>query len=81
MAAESTDLIAAARALGPRVRACADEIERERRLPAALVDAFRAAGLFRMWVPRECGGLNTDPLTFFRVVEEVAQVDGAADTS
>src|SRR5689334_5513913 len=39
------DLRAAARALGPRLLKLADEIERERQLPAELVEAFRTVGI------------------------------------
>jgi hypothetical protein len=41
---EQQDLIAAARALAPQIRAAAAEVERERRLPAPLLRALRDAG-------------------------------------
>ena len=72
------DLIAAARRLVPAVRACRDEIERERRLPAALLAALHEARLFRMFIPAALGGLEADPITSMRVVEEIATADGAA---
>jgi alkylation response protein AidB-like acyl-CoA dehydrogenase len=73
----SEALLAAAQAQAPRIRAAADEGERERRLPAALVDAMCAAGLFRMLVPHSLGGGEADLATFARVVEAVAGADGS----
>ncbi|MBI3513950.1 MAG: acyl-CoA dehydrogenase family protein [Proteobacteria bacterium] len=78
MAVASDDLVAAARRLGPAIRACRDDIERERRLPASLLAAMHAARLFRMFIPASLGGLETDPITSMRVVEEIATADAAA---
>ena len=78
--AQSTqpDLIEAARQLAPRIRAGRMESERQRRLPAELVSAMHGLKLFRMFIPDELGGLETDIVTAARVVEEVAAADGAA---
>ena len=70
-------LVEAVRALAPRIRAAADEIERDRRLPPALVQAMKDAGIFRMTLPRAWGGPEIDLLTQIRVIEELAAADGS----
>jgi indole-3-acetate monooxygenase len=70
--------LTAARALTPMLRAMAEEIERERRLPQKAVEGLREAGLFHLTVPRELGGLQVDPVVLAQVVEEVAAADGSA---
>jgi alkylation response protein AidB-like acyl-CoA dehydrogenase len=71
-------LLERARSIGPMLRAHADVAERERRLPKAVLDALAEAGLQRMLVPRSLGGLEVDPVTCARIVEEVASYDSAA---
>jgi len=73
----AADAVVAARALAPRVRELAPEIERERRLPSAVVEALRAAGLFHLLTPRSLGGLEGDPVTAARVVDELASADAS----
>ncbi|MDI9603031.1 MAG: acyl-CoA dehydrogenase family protein [Acidobacteriota bacterium] len=70
-------VVETARSFVPRVLDAADQIEAERRLPAGLVDAFRDAGLFRLFLPREFGGSAASPFT----VIAVAEVLGHADAS
>ena len=72
-----TDILAAVRELTPGIRARVAEIERARRLPADLAQALAAAGLFRMAVPRDVGGLELEPQLLLRAIEAV----GAADAS
>ena len=62
----------------PVLRAHAARAESERRLSAVTVEAMRQQGLFRMWKPRTFGGYEVDPVTAFRVFEEVAHIDSAA---
>src|SRR3546814_17540105 len=62
----------------PEIAARADETERERGLPADLMDHLLDAGLFRMMVPRAFGGEELDHLQACRVVEALARADGSA---
>jgi alkylation response protein AidB-like acyl-CoA dehydrogenase len=73
----SEDLVNVARALEPIIRRHADEAELSHRLSRPVVEAMARAGLFRMWVPRTLGGLEAWPVTAYRVIEEVARLDGS----
>jgi len=83
LSAASADLsgdagvIARAEAVRPMVAAASKEIERDRRLPAALLDALHEAELFRLLLPRSSNGIETDPVTFFHVIETIAQADAS----
>jgi indole-3-acetate monooxygenase len=70
-------VVARAEAVRPMVAAASSEIERGRRLPAALLDALHEAELFRLLLPRSSNGIETDPVTFFHVIETIAQADGS----
>jgi alkylation response protein AidB-like acyl-CoA dehydrogenase len=72
------EFINSARRLQPSIIELRDEIERQRRVPPALLSAMHEARLFKMLVPREIGGLECDPIISMRVVEETAIADGAA---
>ena len=76
--AAAFDPVAAARSLAPFVRDHADEAEDLRRLPRAVAEALRDAGLMRLCVPAAYGGPECDPMTMVRAVVEVARADGAA---
>src|SRR3979409_1904155 len=83
MIATSADLagdqtvIARAEAVRPAVDAASNEIECTRRLPPALLDKLHRAGLFRLLLPRSSNGIETDPMTFFHVIETIARADAS----
>jgi alkylation response protein AidB-like acyl-CoA dehydrogenase len=71
-------LLDATREIGPLIREHADEGEKARRLSPKVFSALKEARLFRMLLPHSLGGLEVDPVTCARVVEEVARYDSAA---
>ena len=70
-------VIARAEALRPYVAAVGTEIEDSRRLPPALLDKLHDARLFRLLLPRSTDGIETDPVTFFHVIETIAKADAS----
>lgn len=75
--AVSYDVIAAAEALAPQIRAARDTIEAERSLPDDLVRTMAKAGLFQLHLPKSMGGPECDMLTAFRVIETLSRIEGA----
>jgi alkylation response protein AidB-like acyl-CoA dehydrogenase len=74
---DAQPLVQAALALRPMIRQYHDEIEREQRMPPALVGQLREAGFYKMVIPRSLGGLQVDTLTYLRVVERLAEGAGS----
>jgi alkylation response protein AidB-like acyl-CoA dehydrogenase len=74
---DRADYIERARALGPAIAASADEVEKKRELPRALVSALTGAGLFRLLQPRELGGGELPPAQFAQAMEEIAKYDAS----
>jgi alkylation response protein AidB-like acyl-CoA dehydrogenase len=72
-----TDILASIQDLAPTIKARATEIEQARRMPADLARSLAAAGLFRMAVPQQAGGLEIEPAAMLRAIEAA----GAADAS
>jgi alkylation response protein AidB-like acyl-CoA dehydrogenase len=70
--------IVTARAVAVQIRAAAEQIERDRRLPVPLVEAMARAGIFRLCVPRALGGGEVDAATTIRTIEELSRADGSA---
>jgi indole-3-acetate monooxygenase len=73
----TTGVLDAAAALQPIVRSYQDQTERELRIPPPLVEQLKAAGLYRLVVPRALGGLEADAMTYLRAAELLAEADGS----
>jgi len=64
--------------LEPMIRAGSAEAEIERRLSAHVAEALRDAGCYHLFRPLSLGGLELDPVSAFRVIEELSRIDSAA---
>src|SRR5262249_57305949 len=58
-------------ALAPMIEAAAGRTEKERKIPADVLSAMHACGLFHMLLPVSLGGAAVDLVTFNQVVEAV----------
>src|SRR4030095_7061018 len=76
-ALSATDIISAVCALQPEILARGDEIASLRRLPVDLVAKLKAAGVFRIAMPKAWGGPEMTP----REQCEVYELLGAADAA
>jgi indole-3-acetate monooxygenase len=70
-------MIAAARSLAPAIAEDADQIEAGGRLTDAVAKDLTAAEIFQMYLPASFGGPEVEPLTGFKVCEELARVDAS----
>lgn len=71
------DILEAVAAAAPTLRENVGTADEARRLPDAAVEAMRAAGVFRMAMPKAWGGPECSLWTQVEIVEALARVDGA----
>jgi alkylation response protein AidB-like acyl-CoA dehydrogenase len=72
-----SEVLDAVRKLAPEIAERAEEIDEKRRIPDDLIQKLTDAGAFRIFAPKLYGGEELDPVTAFRVIEEVAKADGS----
>ena len=65
------------RTIEPLIRTHAEEAERNHHLSQPVVAALKEAGLFRLYIPKALGGFEVPPPVLYRVVEELAHIDGS----
>ncbi len=70
-------IVSRAESLRPVVEAASNDVEDGRRLPPALLDRLHDAKLFRLLLPRSNDGVETDPVTFFHVIETISRGDAS----
>ncbi|HET9747280.1 MAG TPA: acyl-CoA dehydrogenase family protein [Chitinophagaceae bacterium] len=75
------DLLQAASKLGSVLNQSITEEEHNGRLSTSVVSALRQAGFYKLFLPESLGGLEAEPLTVAKVVEEVASHNTAAGWS
>lgn len=66
-----------ATALGERIAAASEEIERTRRIGEPLLTALHDARLFRLLLPRSVGGDEVEPGIYFQATETVSRYDAS----
>ncbi len=65
------------RDLAPLIEAAIPHIDAECRLPPELHGGLRDAGMYRLLVPRSCGGGEVDLMTYAAVLEALAMIDAS----
>jgi alkylation response protein AidB-like acyl-CoA dehydrogenase len=71
------DSVRRARQLRPLIETASAAIERERRIVPEVLEALYDKRMFKMLLPRSCGGDETDPLAFIGAIEELAKADAS----
>jgi alkylation response protein AidB-like acyl-CoA dehydrogenase len=77
MTPASKTLLDSVRDLAPSISARSAEIDAGRRLPPDLLAQLKAAGCFRMFVPKSHGGLDIDVPASMEIIETLATADGS----
>ena len=70
-------LLEAARALAPKIRAAADQVEAECELPRPLFEALADAGFYHVALPRSLGCPELDLPTYILLLEELGKADAS----
>jgi len=71
------DIIATAGRLRLAAIEAGEEAERLRYTPPALAAELTRAGIYQLYLPASMGGPELDPITVFRVIEEISRGDGS----
>ena len=71
-------LLERVREIGPLLKANVSEGEQLRRLPQKSFNALSDSGLLTMLSPKALNGLETDPVSYAMVIEEISKFDSAA---
>ena len=75
------NLLQVASELGSSISQNITEEENNGRISANVVNALREAGFYKLFLPKSLGGIEADPLTTAKCVEEVASHNTAAGWS
>ena len=78
---KNKDLVQVANKLGAILNQSINEEENNGRLSTRVVNAIKQSGFYKLFLPESLGGLEADPLTTAKVIEEVAGHNTAAGWS
>jgi len=73
----AVDYLAAVHDIAPALAAAAEEIDRRRELPEAIVEGLIERGLFRLLMPRSFGGAELLPAQYVPIIEQIAGIDAS----
>jgi alkylation response protein AidB-like acyl-CoA dehydrogenase len=65
------------RALEPTVTTARERMEKEASMPPEIIEGMIRADIFKAGIPKVYGGLELDPASQMRIVEECARLDGS----
>jgi alkylation response protein AidB-like acyl-CoA dehydrogenase len=77
-ATTAADAIQAAADLAPLIQASAEEADRNHQLSDEVVEGLLDLGIYRYLIPQSLGGLEGDPVGYYRLVEALGRIDGSA---
>jgi alkylation response protein AidB-like acyl-CoA dehydrogenase len=77
MTTTTSEPIADIESLTEDIRAQLGPVDTDRALPGEVIEALRAADLFRLTTSRDLGGREVDAMTFVRAVEAASYIDGS----
>lgn len=72
------EILERARALIPMLRERAEQVERDRKVSAETIEAFKNAGFFKILQPRKFGGWEMHPSVFYKVLWELGRGCGSS---
>jgi alkylation response protein AidB-like acyl-CoA dehydrogenase len=73
----TAEYVARVREIAPALTGAANEIDRNRELPGAVIDALVERGLFRLLLPRSLAGAELLPAQYVPIIEELAKTDAS----
>jgi alkylation response protein AidB-like acyl-CoA dehydrogenase len=77
MTTATTVTLDSVRDLEPLIREQAADSERRREMAPEVMSALVDSGVFRMWIPKDYGGLEVDPNDALEIIEALARIDGS----
>src|SRR5260370_17237028 len=77
----AVDYLAAVHDIAPALAAAAEEIDRRRELPEAIVEGLIERGLFRLLLPRSFGGAELLPPQYVPIIDQIAGIHATTASS
>ncbi len=75
--ADTADYLARVERVAPLIKESSVQIEQDRRLPPDLLEALHKEKLFRLLLPKDFGGEEINPPTFFQTISKIAESDAS----